>query len=75
MARHSLTAILPCNDLDKSQAFYARLGFSLKGGDANYCLLEDGKGGQLHLHAAVEGWLVPGRNHRQRAPRQALGNV
>jgi hypothetical protein len=24
----TLTAILPCNDLDASEAFYARLGFS-----------------------------------------------
>jgi hypothetical protein len=25
-------------------------------------MLPDGKGGQLHLTAAVAGWLVPGRN-------------
>ena len=28
MPTHALTAILPCNDLDASEAFYNRLGFS-----------------------------------------------
>jgi catechol 2,3-dioxygenase-like lactoylglutathione lyase family enzyme len=59
---HSLTAILPCNDLDASEAFYARLGFTHREGDDDYRMLSDGRGGELHLTAAVEGWLVPGRN-------------
>jgi catechol 2,3-dioxygenase-like lactoylglutathione lyase family enzyme len=60
---HTLTAILPCNDLDASEAFYAKLGFVRgDGGDDGYRMLADGKGGELHLIAAVEGWLVPGRN-------------
>jgi len=59
---HSLTAILPSNDLDASEAFYARLGFSPREGDDDYRMLSDGRGGELHLTAAVEGWLVPGRN-------------
>jgi predicted lactoylglutathione lyase len=60
---HALTAILPCNDLDASEAFYAKLGFVRQaGGDANYRMLSDGKGGEIHLTAAVKGWLVPGRN-------------
>ena len=59
---HSLTAILPSNDLDASEAFYARLGFSQREGDDDYRMLSDGRGGELHLTAAVEGWLVPGRN-------------
>jgi hypothetical protein len=59
---HSLTAILPCNNLDASEAFYARLGFARSGGDASYRILSDDKGGHLHLTAAVEGWLVSGRN-------------
>jgi len=58
MPSHGLTAILPCNDLDTSEAFYARLGFTRRGGDGNY----GGKGGHLHLNAAVENWLIPGRN-------------
>lgn len=66
---HALTAILPCNDLDASEAFYNRLGFSrpeterpAPGEEGSYRMLSDGKGGYLHLTDAVEGWLVPGRN-------------
>ena len=60
--RQCLTAILPCNDLDASEAFYARLGFTQREGDINYRMLSDGRGGELHLHPAVKGWLTPGRN-------------
>jgi hypothetical protein len=59
---HRLTAILPCNNLDASEAFYAKLGFHATIKYDGYRLLEDGKGGELHLTDAVEGWLVPGRN-------------
>ncbi|MGO9236984.1 MAG: VOC family protein [Methylocella sp.] len=66
---HALTAILPCNDLDASEAFYSRLGFTrpevekpAAGADDTYRILSDGKGGYLHLTDAVEGWLIPGRN-------------
>lgn len=61
---HVLTAILPCNDLDACEAFYARLGFARTSGDAyrDYRILADGQGGHLHLTSAVEGWLIPGRN-------------
>jgi catechol 2,3-dioxygenase-like lactoylglutathione lyase family enzyme len=68
-ATHRLTAILPCNDLDASEAFYHRLGFTRPdadrpppGSEDTYRMLADGKGGYLHLTDAVEGWLVPGRN-------------
>jgi len=61
-----LTAILPCNDLDASEAFYNRLGFFQPVGQEDsydgYRMLSDGEGGHLHLTEAVEGWLVPGRN-------------
>ena len=64
--RHALTAILPCNDLDASEAFYNRLGFfqdaASKDAHDGYRMLSDGKGGHLHLNDAVEGWVVPGRN-------------
>lgn len=64
--RHSLTAILPCNDLDASEAFYNRLGFfqdeASKNAHDGYRMLSDGKGGDLHLTDVIEGWLVPGRN-------------
>lgn len=66
---HTLTAILPCNDLDASEAFYNRLGFKrpmLEGAKPDwydtYRILYDGKGGAIHLTKAVEGWLIPGRN-------------
>lgn len=58
----TLTAILPCNNLDASETFYARLGFTRRGGDDNYRILSNGLGGELHLNPAVEGWLTPGRN-------------
>jgi hypothetical protein len=58
----SLTAIVPCNDLDASEAFYGRLGFARSGGDNGYRILSNGRGGDVHLTAAVEGWLIPGRN-------------
>ena len=64
-----LTAILPCNNLDASERFYRRLGFtrvasqSPPPGEADtYRLLSNGEGGFLHLTDAVEGWLAPGRN-------------
>jgi len=63
MARpHTLTAILPCNNLDASEAFYKRLGFERKNEYPDYRLLADGKGAELHLTKATEDWLVPGRN-------------
>ena len=66
---HALTAILPSNNLDASEAFYKRLGFtrpaeerSANPAEDTYRILSDGKGGHLHLTNAVEGWLVPGHN-------------
>jgi catechol 2,3-dioxygenase-like lactoylglutathione lyase family enzyme len=60
---HRLVAIVPCNDLDASRVFYARLGFTERGRKYDeYRVLSDGKGGELHLTVAAEGWLVPGRN-------------
>lgn len=58
-----LIAILPCNDLDKAQLFFGRLGFSLEAGSKDeYRLLSDGVGGFIHLNRAVDGWLQAGRN-------------
>lgn len=59
---HSLTAILPCNDVPRSRAFYERLGSEHQAGDDDYAMLQDARGAQLHLQPAVEGWLTPGRN-------------
>lgn len=57
-----LTAVLPCNDLDRAQAFFERLGFNREESPRDYRMLSDGLGGHIHLQAAVEGWLIPGRN-------------
>jgi hypothetical protein len=57
-----LVAILPCNDLDASETFYRGLGFERAGGIDSYRILSNGRGAQLHLTTAVEGWLIPGRN-------------
>ena len=62
----SLTPIVPCNDLDASEAFYNRLGFvqdtDSQDEYAGYRILGDGHGAWVHLNPAVEGWVVPGRN-------------
>ena len=65
MESGTVIAILPCNDLDASERFYARLGFVRIERPAEECktyrMLSNGKG-RLHLTTAVEGWLFPGRN-------------
>lgn len=66
--QQGLTAILPCNDLDRSEAFYRRLGFTRPDEGPrpdwwdDYRILSDGRGGHIHLTGAVEGWLRPGKN-------------
>ena len=62
--KHRLVTILPCNDLDASEAFYARLGFTNSSGDEypDYRLLSDGNGAELHLRTAEPGWLNRGSN-------------
>lgn len=63
---HTLTAIIPCNDLDTAEAFWNRLGFFQdavsKDEHGDYRMLTDGEGADVHLTNAVEGWVVPGRN-------------
>ena len=54
--------ILPCNDIDATQSFYERLGFSAAGGDAGFRFLSDGKGWQIALRPAEPGWVIPDRN-------------
>jgi catechol 2,3-dioxygenase-like lactoylglutathione lyase family enzyme len=64
MERHSAVAIIPCNDLDESQAFYERLRFvataiyEVEG----YRILKDREGASVHLTRAVPGWVVAERN-------------
>ena len=60
--KEGLTAILPCNRLDIAQSFFERLGFWREPSPDDYRMLADGRGGLLHLTAALEGWLQVGRN-------------
>jgi catechol 2,3-dioxygenase-like lactoylglutathione lyase family enzyme len=61
--RHCIVAILPCNDIEASTAFYSRLGLSVYSDHGRYRILSDGKGWALHLSSeAPEGWVVSGRN-------------
>lgn len=52
---HRATAILPCTDLDVSQAFYELLGFALVSNYDGYRILSDGRGWDLHLRSEP-GW-------------------
>ncbi|MDT2020614.1 glyoxalase [Methylocella sp. CPCC 101449] len=57
-------AIIPCNDLDAAERWWNGLGISRPQdqGYDDYRMLADGKGAEVHLQTAVEGWIVPGRN-------------
>jgi len=57
-----LTAILPCTNLDASEAFYAKLGFKRDSNYPSYRILSDGNGAHLHLNKVAEDWLVHGGN-------------
>jgi hypothetical protein len=59
---NSAIAIIPCNNLDASEAFYNKVGFKRNGWDDGYRILFDGKGAQIHLVKAVEGSPIPGKN-------------
>jgi hypothetical protein len=70
--RPRISAILPCNDVKASEAFFNRLGYfrkpitddtKTKSEYDDYCMLFDDKTGlDIHLTEAVEGWLIPGKN-------------
>jgi catechol 2,3-dioxygenase-like lactoylglutathione lyase family enzyme len=57
-------AIIPCLDLDESQAFYEQLGFAVRTNyeDHGYRILEHPDGANLHLTLGVPGWVVPDQN-------------
>ena len=52
---HRAVAIVPSDDLDASQSFYARLGFKLASDYGDYRILADGRGWHVHL-TKVRGW-------------------
>ena len=43
MTDHAAVPILPCNDIDKTQAFYERLGIAVTGGDSDGVLVRVGR--------------------------------
>lgn len=51
---HALIAILPCNDLDASEAFYAKLGFQLVCKYEKYRILRDPCGLYLYTEDVDE---------------------
>lgn len=59
---HQVVPILPCNDLDRTQAFYERLGFAVIGGDPGFRMMGDGKGWRINLRQAEPGWVDRHRN-------------
>ena len=60
---HAIVAIVPCNDIEASTAFYTRLRLRVFSDHGSYRILGDGKGWWLHLSSeAPAGWVVPGRN-------------
>jgi catechol 2,3-dioxygenase-like lactoylglutathione lyase family enzyme len=52
---HHAVAIVPCDDVAASAAFYALLGFETTGDWGDYRILEDGRGWHLHLNR-TPGW-------------------
>lgn len=55
MSAHHVVTIIPCGDLDASEAFYLRLGFRVESDYGNYRILADGRGWHLHLNL-MPGW-------------------
>jgi hypothetical protein len=60
----AVVAVIPCNDLNTSENWWARLGFVRPADQVydDYRMLSDQAGASVHLTRAVEGWVVPGRN-------------
>ena len=56
--------IIPCSDLDASQAFYERLGFAPTAiyESHGYRILHNAEGASIHLTRCEPGWLDPARN-------------
>ncbi len=52
---HRSVAIIPCGNLDASEAFYSKLGFDVISDYGLYRILADGRGWHLHLTHAP-GW-------------------
>jgi catechol 2,3-dioxygenase-like lactoylglutathione lyase family enzyme len=61
---HSAVAIIPCNDLDQTQAFYEVLGLRSVSNPEfpGYRILRDSGGACVHLTEIDPGCVVPERN-------------
>jgi catechol 2,3-dioxygenase-like lactoylglutathione lyase family enzyme len=61
---HAAIAIIPCDDLNASQAFYERLGFAVTSNypHQGYRILHDRAGASVHLTRTEPGWVIPERN-------------
>ena len=57
-------AIVPCSDLNVSQAFYERLGFAATSvyDEHGYRILHDPNGASVHLSGVERRWVDPKRN-------------
>jgi len=64
MDKHSAVAIVPCIDLQASQAFYEKLGFYATSiyPHHGYCILHDAKGASIHLTRVQSGSVAPEHN-------------
>jgi catechol 2,3-dioxygenase-like lactoylglutathione lyase family enzyme len=62
--KHSAVAIVPCDDMDASQAFYEQLGFQATAiyPHHGYRILHDAKGASIHLTRVEPGCVDPERN-------------
>lgn len=65
MVHRRVVAVVPCNDLAASEAFYSLLGFRRNQdgeGYDDYLMLSDIGGAELRLTKAPDGWLVLGKS-------------
>lgn len=64
MEKRSAAAIIPCNDLGETQAFYEKLGFTAVAvyEAEGYRILHDRGGAAVHLTRAGPGRVDPDRN-------------
>ena len=66
--KHVVAPVLPCNNIDRTQAFYEKIGFRCYACYDNYRLLVDERGAELHLTIATEELAEP----RQQSLRNLL---
>jgi hypothetical protein len=65
-----MTAILPCNDLDACESFYALLGFSKRGDHGDYRILRDDSGASPAPQQGASRLADPGSQPLRAVPLQ-----